>query len=1066
MFSKWFGRVGMAALVAGVVGGSSGAVGCAAERDPINRVQANAIPKSFFVGAKLNDSSDDPEFYARSMVIDVPYGESGGDLMFTNSINAMAKIKWAIEENNLVGRISFERISGTDGNGPTPVKDPARDPSRPLAQNDGLVVYNFRITSQFDIRRSYNPGTGEEQNIVEENTFDRPWYDREYIRVDFSKNLVTTAYEFDTLSLLGMIGAVRYTPMGFDVRNTNDENAPQYDLENGYLDVTDKLFIEPQMIDLGSWSAPACFLPNIIIGGTEPAGNCNPNEITVRHSFKRVVDTDYEPLDWDGYRFETYGAFTTDRNGYARDYGLADAHWKRYISRYNIWERSHVYANPAKMEGAVACTQDSDCSEEGGVVGISRCDTYNNKCTLPYQSRKEKPVVWHYSDGSAPQFFEQTREAAEEWDVAMRGAVQAAKYAECKRFGNLASEETPCDEQYPGVITGNFADEEDAVFLVKEVQACRRDAVKAGKANPIEACNELADTLADQRGYAPAVRALAKMPEMVILCHSPVDKLDPEVCGKPGTVARLGDLRFHLVTAVATPETNSPWGIMSDSNDPQTGEHISASVNVWTHVNDLFARGLIDTFRYIGGELTTAEITDGSYVHKWVEAAKNTTGAGMTPLLSPDEIDKRVAAVAGVSVEKLHEVEAKRLKRSPMKGAVPFAQRPPLEKALIENLKKVAQTKSSFDAPSTWAPVYEARMKQLRGTPAEAAVQTTAMQQLGRSAFGQINAPGLQATTAADAMRRASSVLEGLNPQLRMALSNAYENALAERGACIMRQEALAPLGYAALADVVQAKFGKFNPGDDKAKQLERAERMKNWLARRAHYAVIAHEMGHSFALRHNFVSSSDAWNFRPQYWALRTNAKKVTSECPADASAAADGTKCIGPRWLDKTTPNEQRNLIEMWTHSSTMEYAGEPSQDLLGLGAYDFGAARMFYGDVATVYDAARFKRSSNTASPGYIAQEHQNTFGGLLGYRYGDFSTPIHYSHLDKTVNLIESCESVQLDNFRPANWDEEKDGAWSALVDGHIVTDESGQPTRCTQPKVDFVQWNALRSTPQQ
>jgi hypothetical protein len=39
------------------------------------------------------------------------------------------------------------------------------------------------------------------------------------------------------------------------------------------------------------------------------------------------------------------------------------------------------------------------------------------------------------------------------------------------------------------------------------------------------------------------------------------------------------------------------------------------------------------------------------------------------------------------------------------------------------------------------------------------------------------------------------------------------------------------------------------------------------------------------------------------------------------------------------------------MFMHSSTMEYAGEYTQDMLGLGAYDFAAARMFYGDALSV-------------------------------------------------------------------------------------------------------------------
>src|SRR3954454_3226310 len=142
MQSKWLGRIGLTALVMGVVGSSSGMVGCAAERDPIDRVQLNAIPKDFLVGKNYSDASDDPEFYARSMVIKVPYGESGSDfLMFTNTINSMSKIKWQIQEDKLVGRVSFERIIDTDNQGTdtktAPSSPTERDPAKQLGQNDG-----------------------------------------------------------------------------------------------------------------------------------------------------------------------------------------------------------------------------------------------------------------------------------------------------------------------------------------------------------------------------------------------------------------------------------------------------------------------------------------------------------------------------------------------------------------------------------------------------------------------------------------------------------------------------------------------------------------------------------------------------------------------------------------------------------------------------------------------------------------------------------------------------------------------------------------------------------------
>ena len=142
------------------------------------------------------------------------------------------------------------------------------------------------------------------------------------------------------------------------------------------------------MIDFGGgFQFPGCMLPNLISGGTSPSGNCNPNELTIRHSFKKVVDTDYEPLDWDGQQFETYGAFTTEREGYARDYGLVDKARRRYISRYNIWERSHHYTDATAMTGATACKVDDDCGAIGSVKGMSHCDTHHEKCTLPFKDR-------------------------------------------------------------------------------------------------------------------------------------------------------------------------------------------------------------------------------------------------------------------------------------------------------------------------------------------------------------------------------------------------------------------------------------------------------------------------------------------------------------------------------------------------------------------------------------------------------------------------------------------------------------------------------------------------------
>jgi len=101
-------------------------IGCAEERDPINKVQANALAKSFFVGPDLASTADDPEFYYRATVVDVGYGDGNG-LYTSANAQTVSRIKWQIAEKLLIGRLTYQRIDGADGHGS-------------VRTNDGIVV--------------------------------------------------------------------------------------------------------------------------------------------------------------------------------------------------------------------------------------------------------------------------------------------------------------------------------------------------------------------------------------------------------------------------------------------------------------------------------------------------------------------------------------------------------------------------------------------------------------------------------------------------------------------------------------------------------------------------------------------------------------------------------------------------------------------------------------------------------------------------------------------------------------------------------------------------------------
>jgi len=1168
------------ALLVGAIGlGASGAVGCAEERAPINRVQPNALAKSFFVGEDLVGTTDDPQFWVQNTVVDVGYGAAQDGLFTSTYAQPVTRIKWEITEDLLIGRITYQRIDFSESEG-----------AGGAADIDGQVAYAFPIRSHFDIQRDYNPSTGEESNVIVENTSDRPWYERSYFRVDWSRNLNVDAYDFDTLSLMGLYGGITYEPLSYWVNDPNHPDAPHFATDQGYFDITNKAFATPGLVDLShlGWgidSFPACYLENDLFGGTAPFGNCNPVELTLRLSFRRVQFKDFEPADHDGFRFQVAGSFTVDRDGYARNYGMLDTYQRRYITRYNLWERSHAYVpkadncpagwvespelpgecmkpcfTPESTPQGLSPERDGDgngthdeCEDVTAVLASglraedrdkasgSRCDYHMQRCTLPYRLRKEVPVVWHYSKTSNPDFYEGTEWAAHEWDVALRVAVQTARYSECARTSVGEDENAvaaECEAKYP-VYRGQQEDNQDAIALAREVDDCRAGIISPNgisgapySEGRVSACNGLADSVGGTRGYQPGVIDTAKRGEMLVLCHGPIEPNDSPLCQQDlqrlmpeasksadrrqilpadvkaadcdyhwrmryddpakadasilatcdnGFYARMGDLRFHQVNVIRDPQTPSPWGIYTDSEDPLTGEKIAASINVWSHVNDLWSQGIVDMGRFIKGELSTEEITDAQYVNDWALAAEASAGNGALGTMDRAEVLKRRAAVA----------DGRNFTNGvPQNSGQAMPEISDEVKAKLKEFEakiRQADIRADSSAMPINRPFTDQRRVAAQGTTTEALLVDEQMMQLAGMNQAEIKAASSEVTAGTGSVWKSASMLRSLNPQIQRDLRQAKENALAARGACILQApENVAPNSLTGMIDVLERKFenvtwthpergveafGKFNSEDKndpwyKNKQSARAEAIRKFLAQRAQYAVMIHEMGHSIGERHNFVSSSNAWGYRPQYWQLRTKNGTVTAPCN-DVDATGEG--CIGPRYFDPVTNEERDNLIWMFMSSSVMDYAGENSQDLIGLGAFDFHAARFFYGDTMTVHTDPTYK-TSTPGSRGRSLLAITDSFGGIVGYQHlNTAGDQIHYSQLNRVYDLIkrDTCASVGATEdevrakFKPSYWNDAVHGVWDPVMDGHIVK-VNGEYTRCRGQEVDYVQYETMRN----
>jgi hypothetical protein len=969
--------------------------GCASERAPINRVQPEALQKSFFVGASLTDDQDDPQFYYRPTVADVDYGASQSGLFTASYAQTTARVRWEITEDKLIARLAYERIEGATGNG---IEE----------TNTGQVAAAFKIEKHFDVRRDYNPQTGEDLNVMVENDTDRPWYEREFMRVDWSQNLITTAYDLDTLAALKIFAdePLVYEPVAYSVKDPTDPDAPVFDAKTGYFDITNKVYVEPQILETPFGSFPACFFSPDVLNGGAPIADCNPVELKVRLSFRKVEDRDYQPVDWDGTRMDMFGMFTTaERRGYQRNYGIVDDEWHRFASRHNIWQASHARdaqgalvpcnteattppgADPDRDTPTVTGTAD-ECDSVGGG---SRCDKFVHACTMPYSKRAIRTTPFYYGPDSDPTLWESVRDAVSQWDVALRHAVLTARYTECLRVSQ----------------TGPSQSDEE-----------------------IAACKALYPTSEAKEDV------LKNEPQNVfVFCHNPVVEGDAPECGGVGLKARIGDLRYNITNVIQNPQVPSPWGILADAIDPLTGEVVAASVNIWNAVTDVRTQLAVDQMRWYLGEISNDDVSSGRYLNDYLAASTRapTPRLNGSPLLDDAQVDRRLASIdrslqTGDSLKTLPDMK---------------------QRDLIDWASDQTRSQLGAAALGSGNTGAKARLLQTRDTSIETKLTTNPYLRLGG-----VN----PATPPSSATLDLASPLRGNAVAFKAELDRLRENQMAQDGHCMVN--APEPISVDDWARIMAQKF----PLPDNASSSDVMNRNQKWhdyIRRHLTFGVILHELGHSMGLRHVFTGSFDALNFHPQYWQLRTQDGAETKYC---TEPTTDGSTCVGPRWRDPVTDRERDGLLWMWEHTSVMDYPGDLTQEAVGIGAYDRAAIRFGYGDVTDVVDdpsvscpPGKNGTRACTNNGRTISELIDSSFGGIAGpwYRDNNASSPFfHYSQLGQRLNLAHDCHEV--DTSPPPGWDADRDGNYSPVFDGHIVNG-----TQCEGLKNDYVSYSELQ-----
>jgi hypothetical protein len=275
--------------------------GCAEVPGDIDRTQPNKVAKKMFEG----------EWYFRQTVVDA---NSTAYTMFQGLEGNMEKLRFEFTEDSLIGRRTHEDVIGIST---------SQQGVQGFTPEYGQPIVSFRVSQWFDVQRDYNASTGERTNTISENGSDRPWYEREYLRVDWTNNQISS--ESDPFPSIEMMGQVAVTPQDSGKEVTfrtecadKDGKSVDCTTENNeviYFDVV------TTYVSASPWIE--CITD---FGYPNNGADCGPETIEVRSSFRKIDPTDdYIARQYDEYDMLKFGFFRTERCVYDRFYGCRDS---------------------------------------------------------------------------------------------------------------------------------------------------------------------------------------------------------------------------------------------------------------------------------------------------------------------------------------------------------------------------------------------------------------------------------------------------------------------------------------------------------------------------------------------------------------------------------------------------------------------------------------------------------------------------------------------------------------------------------------------------------------------
>ncbi|MCA9547488.1 MAG: zinc-dependent metalloprotease, partial [Myxococcales bacterium] len=710
---------------------------------------------------------------------------------------------------------TYEAVPGVDQDG---YQDGAR------YQGDRIAT--FPITSHFDIIREYNANTGEQSNVIVENATDRPWWEREYIRVDWAGGAASSTVDFADIFKTIATGAdwVRETEIFDPDHIVLDEDHIQFTLNATLSD--------------GGYS---CFV-------NYGSGNCGSGDVRIRYSFAKVdeaeaaafqpreyfdndlihnddgtvlrsiglnvgVDGDTQIVDFactpelieffdenlaPGYltlddcspeytpQFERFGFFRTERYGYDRRLGPGnDLNRAFYANIHPLWQ------NPWSGEGA-------------------------ERAPTPDRELRARPIIYYVNADYPADLEPITAQIGADWDQAFIETARARTGRTVDALRQQVAEDFPAEDWM--FLEGDTL-KGGALFQIR-----RNTCSAPGIAAYLARFPALQGVVDEATGGQAINRGNVQRACSALAATSRARRLEPSFDWQ-----QIGDVRFNFVNWIDEDQPSGPLGYGPSSADPETGRIVSAAANVYGAAIDTYARSAADIVRAMNEDLDLATLVSGGSYQEWLDGARSVADMPLT-------VDPAVFGQIQQRTGRF-DVEAAYGRFRMDDGAIDHA-------ALERNIRRRMERPDPSDpiAKAFDAPVDEGRQR-LQALQAD---------------------PRFRARMLDEQLVGAAKPLLGLpaGAELTQAQADEVLGLVADPGAMARRYEAR--LQHLARHNIYSADFIDDSViGQALAMKGMDPEEVFQTLRAQIYRAVMLHEIGHTLGMTHNFKGSFDALNYQ-----------------------------------------------------------------------------------------------------------------------------------------------------------------------------------------------------------